>query len=325
MVKELQYKCGLLSLSTIVVINFFTSSANATQLTLTELQTFDTDGNTTNTPIFSGTEDYTPIGTNVVTGFEINNSGSIIDATNWNALEVNAVGTTKVIQYKQNDIACSPSGSPCNRLYANDAQYIYQDGLSLSTGINKTSSQSLETFTFQVLSLIGSTIGDGNPDIISADIAKNQSEDKWELLDINGDVFAILNTSSSDWNALGTQQLERYDINSNTVENFNDRPISGLAIELSDFTVISTGQALNPVDASSVYSLRIAIEDPTQNPVQPKTDYAFFGADPNSITLGIGQSSTVPFKFSPALGIIISVLMFSSNKLWKKLKSFQIN
>lgn len=57
-----QFRYNLLSAITISLIGFSTSSANAVQLDLTELRTSDTDGVTTNTQIFSGTEVYTPIG-----------------------------------------------------------------------------------------------------------------------------------------------------------------------------------------------------------------------------------------------------------------------
>ena len=313
-------KSFLLSANIIVLIDFSANSANAVQFSLTELQTSDTDGNTTNTPIFTGTEDYTPIGTNVVTGFEVDNSGSIISTTTWNALEVDAVGTTRVIQYKQNDTSCSPTGTPCIRLYDTDDKYLYQDGLSLSTGINKTTSQAQETFTFPVLNLTPSTIGDSNPDLISADIAINQSEDRWELLDSDGNLFAFLNTSSSDWNQLGTQQLERYDVTNDTVRAFNNRTVAGLALELSDFIVASTNQPLSSSDASNVSSLRILIEDPAEVPIEPKTDYAFFGADSNSIVLGTGVSSSVPFEFSPSLGLLLSGGGFFGMRFLKKRK-----
>ena len=89
--------------------------------------------------------------------------------------------------------------------------------------------------------------------------------------------------------------------------------------------VVSTSQPLNSSDTSNISSLRISIEDPAENPVQPKTDYAFFGADSNSITLGVGQSSEVPFEFSPTLGLIISGFSIGLHQLWKKWKNCQLN
>ena len=308
--------------------NCYCQSALAVQLDLTEIKTDETHTfNSAN----SGTL-YIPGGLNSVTEFTVeydDGSGGTTSITinpttdNFAALEVRSVYSDAPIQYQG-------IGS---KLYSNDYEYLTggTNGLSLSTGINKSTSDTiLDTLTFPVFSIDSSAIGDNSPDFIAADIALFQSYDKWELLDNNSDVVGSIvptpyetsgsdKPSNPDWSGiLGNQALARYKNSTNTLTDpWQNRPVYGLALELSDFDGLTTA------NAGSVTSMRITLSDDTvQNPPitnydgKPRTDYAFFAADTDSIVLGAQQQ--VPFEFSPGLGIILSLGIFGSNYARRK-------
>lgn len=309
--------------------NCYCQSAIAVQFDLTEIKTDEGHiFNSTN----SGTV-YTPTGLNSVTEFTVeydDGSGGTASTTinpasdNFQALEVTSIYTDSPIQYR----------GVGGKLYSNDSEYLTGgiNGLSLSTGVNKSQSDTiLDTLIFPVVSIDASAIGDNSPDFIAADIALYQSYDKWDLLDINGDVvgsivptpYATSNSnqpSNPDWSEiLGNQALARYRNSTSTLQDpWFDRTVSGLALELSDFDGLTTA------NASDVVSMRITLSDDTvQSPAitdydgKPRTDYAFFASDTDSIDLGF-QGQEIPFEFSPGLGIIISLGIFGSNYARRK-------
>ncbi|MDJ0601357.1 MAG: PEP-CTERM sorting domain-containing protein [Crocosphaera sp.] len=223
----------------------------------------------------------TPTTLNYVLSFTVEPSGggssTQISTEDFFALAPDTVETPFPIQYKEVG----------DKLFAEDQEYLTAgtNGLSLSTGINKTTRQDPEAFFFPVVFLDPTAINDGTVDFFAADIANNQSPDLWELLDAGGNVVASLvtegavtNPSNPDWTRLGTQNLERFRNSDNQILNFDNRQLSGLAVELSDFV------GLTALNASSVASMRITIADPN-NTVdnRPRTDYAFISSNINSI------------------------------------------
>ena len=283
-----------------------------------------------------------PTGENNVTEFKVewNNNGTLqtdtytigsgMGESDYVALEVNGVDVPYVIQ------RVTGGGQGANGsdfLLPNQADYLSAGtrGLSLSFGTNKAANQDQEIFTFPVLTLNESKVGDDVVDIFVGDIAQNQSLDKWELLDSNGVTIASLipqphNASNPDWTEIGTQDLERVDTQTGILAPDNgqgfyrsQRSVYGLALELSDFQLepaFGSG-SLTSTEADSVASMRISIgETPS---TQPKTDYAFFAADRDSITFDVGTSSSVPFEFSPTLGLILSGAGFSLMRLRRNL------
>lgn len=303
---------------------FNSAPASAFQLTLTEMTTDENivynDPDFTYTPNSNGFNSVTEFkvkdGSNAVQTYTI---GSGSGEANFVALEANGVDVPYVIQ---------PQGSrnlssSTNFLLPNQEDYLSAgaNGLSLSTGINKVSTQDQEIFTFPVLTIDSAKVGDNVVDILVSDVAQNQSPDRLELLDVNGNTIASLTPQSSDWQHLGKQNLERVDTatgNVSTTEGFFTQPrnVSGLALELSDFELDSGGGSLTGTEAASVTSMRISIaETPT---TKPKTDYGFFAADRESVTFDRGTSNMaeVPFEFSPALGL----LLIGLSVLWFKIK-----
>ncbi len=229
----------------------------------------------------------TPTTLNNVLSFTVEPSGgglsTQISTEDFFALAPDTVDTPFPIQYK----------NVGTKLFANDEDYLTAgtNGLSLSTGINKTIEQDREAFFFPVLFLNPTAINDGVVDFFAADIANNQSPDLWELLDADLNVVASLvtegtqtNPTNPDWNRLGTQNLERFRNSDNQILTFDNRHLSGLAFELSDFV------GLTALNASSVASMRITIANP-DNMVddrmvdnRPRTDYAFISSNINSIS-----------------------------------------
>ena len=311
----LQFKKAFIGLSCICALSFYGESVFAAQFTLTEIKT--DEGFTFN----SATGVETPTGLNSVTEFTVEWSGgppiTIDTATeNFQALDVTSIYSDAPIQYE----------GVGSKLYTNDSEYLTTgtNGLSLSTGLNKSISDTvIDVLNFPVLSIDSGAIGDDFPDFFAADIALYQSYDKWELLDTNGNVVGSVvptpyatsgtnNPSNPDWSAvLGQQALARYRNSTSTLQDpWQDRAVSGLALELSDFDGLTTA------NAGDVTSMRITLSDDTvQDPVindydgKPRTDYAFFASDRDSILL---SSQQVPFEFSPGLGLILSLAIFTS-------------
>ena len=261
-------------------------SALAVSFTVTQI--------TSEEAIFNEPSDtLTPTTLNNVLSFTVEPSGggssTQISTEDFFALAPDNVDTPFPIQYK----------GVGDKLFVNDQDYLTAgtNGLSLSTGINKTTAQDPEAFFFPVVFLNPTAINDGAVDFFAADIANNQSPDLWELLDADGNRVASLVTEGTitdptdpDWNRVGTQNLERIRNSNNQILNFDDRELSGLAVELSDFT------GLTALNAGSVASMRITIADP-DNLVdnRPRTDYAFISSNINSIRFeNQVQPETVP-------------------------------
>jgi hypothetical protein len=230
--------------------------------------------------IFNGPGDtLTPATLNNVTGFLYAPKGGgtpvAADIGNFFGLRPSTVDTPYPIQYQ----------GLATKLFPNDADFLSAgtQGMSLSTGINKISSQAREVWTFPVILLNPATIGDSVPDFFAADIANNQSPDLWELLDGSGNVIASTTTQGAqtggdDWTRLGTLHLDRYQNPGGPVQSFNDREMSALAIELSDFV------GLNMTNAADVRSMRFSIADPGfAGDNSPRTDYAFIASDIRSV------------------------------------------
>ncbi len=261
-----------MSFSEVAVAGMFT----VTQIT-SEERVFNAPSNT-----------LTPTGLNNVLSFTVEPTAggvsSQIATTPYFGLKPAIVDTPFPIQYK----------GVGGKLFADDAEYLSAgtQGLSLSTGINKITDQASETWFFPVISLDSSAIGDGLVDFFAADIANNQSPDLWELLDSAGGVVASLTTEGpqtggNDWNRLGTQNLDRWRNADDTLLAFNNRQMSAMAFELSEFI------GLTQANASSVASMRITIADPSSSDPQPRTDYAFISSDINAIKFS-NQVSAVP-------------------------------
>ncbi|MEL4898548.1 hypothetical protein [Crocosphaera sp. Alani8] len=152
------------------------------------------------------------------------------------------------------------------KLFEDDRDYLSAgtNGLSLLTGINKIVNQEQEVFFFPSLVTEG----------------------------------AITNPTDPDWNLLGTQNLERVDNNNGQeILTFDNRQLSGLAIELSDFV------GLTPQNARDVTSLRISLPE-TGN--DPRTDYAFISSDVNSVSFENQVLQEVPEPTS-LLGLVVTV------------------
>ena len=308
-----------------------------TEMTTDENFTYDGSANS---------EGIQPTGLNNLTQFKVEwdnggstqtdiyNIGSGAGEFDFVGLEINATNTSRVIQY----VGANQVNSGTNFLFPNDNDYISAGdrGLSLSTGLNKTGTNDTETITFPVLTFDTSTVGDDIVDLVVADIAENQSFDSWELLDSSGSTVASLtpepysfnNTPlpNNDWHRLGSQNLERVTVSNGTLQttgsNFTDnaKSVYGLALELSDFVLSSDGVSpLDSATAANVTSMRISV--PASGQTASKTDYAFFGANTDSITFAIGASSTIPFEFSPTLGLILSVFGIGLNQLRINLKT----
>lgn len=201
------------------------------------------------------------------------------------------------------------NGTPVTgKLFANDADYLSAgtQGLSLSTGINKITNQGSEEWFFPVIFIEPTAIGDGIVDFLVADIANNQSPDLWELLDVNGLVVASITpqgpqTGGNDWNRVGTQNLNRWRNSDNTLLSFNNRHLSAMALELSEFS------GLTAANANQVASMRITIADPGSSDPQPRTDYAFISSDINSIRFS-NQVQPSPAPAPDALLLMLSGL-----------------
>ncbi len=268
--------------------------------------------------------DVQPTGLNNVTSFQVDGTdtytiGNGVGESDFVGLEVNAVDVPNVIQYA----GANAVNSGTNFLLPNQQDYISAGnrGLSLSTGLNKVASQDQEIYTFPVITIDSAKVGDGLVDFFVADIAQNQSLDSWEFLDSSGNTVASIvpqphNAANPDWVELGRQDLERVNTNTGVVQSFDNRSVYGLALELSDFTLEGTSNPLTSTEASQISSLRISVGETINEP--PRTDYAFFSADRDSIQLAAGTSVVVPFEFSPALGLILSGLSLGFYKLKTK-------
>lgn len=286
-------------------------SAFAASFTVTQI--------TSEEAIFNEPSDtLTPTTLNNVLSFTVEprggGSSTQISTEDFFALAPDTVDTPFPIQYK----------GVGDKLFPNDQDYLTAgiNGLSLSTGINKTTAQDPESFFFPVVFLNPTAINDGNVDFFAADIAQNQSPDLWELLDADGNLVASLvtegtrtNPTNPDWNRVGTQNLERFRNSDNQILTFDNRHLSGLAVELSDFA------GLTALNADSVASMRITIADP-DNLVdsRPRTDYAFIGSNINSIRFE-NQVQPPPSVPEPSnlfsLGVILGLGLLS--RKWKKM------
>jgi len=251
-------------------------SFTVTQLTSEEM-VFNAPGDT-----------LTPTGLNNVLSFTVEPSlggpAVQIATTDYFGLQPASIDTPFPIQYP----------GVGGKLFPNDADYMSAgtQGLSLSTGINKTTAQSVETLFFPVVFIDPLAVGDGTVDFFIADIANNQSPDLWELLDSSGSVVASITpegpfTGGADWNRIGTLNLERYNNATMMVQDFPNRHLSAMALELTDFS------GLTQANASTVASMRITIADPAASDPRPRTDYAFISSDINSIQFS-NQVAPVP-------------------------------
>ena len=115
-----------------------------------------------------------------------------------------------------------------------------------------------------------------------ADLAKNQSVDRWSLLDKDGAEVAFL-TTEAGWTLLGEQNLDKWDNTNDVLLDFSAIPISALALHLSDFSGLTTA------NAGTVTSMEIQVSSNGA----PKTDYAFISSDVNSIQFS-NQVAPVP-------------------------------
>lgn len=203
--------------------------------------------------------------------------GTTYSTESFYALEPSGMTNEKSLQYQG---VASP-------LYPDRESYLTagNNGLSMSTGANLTTADPAEAWTFTRIFLDPAGVGDGIPDFLSVDIAQNQSGDVFDLIDSAGTVLATLGVNSSDWNKVGEQDLARVDNDSGVVSNatFDGRFIYGLAIELSDFVVVSTGEQLAATDTAilaAISNLRIRV--PGQGN-KPRTDYAFVASNTDTI------------------------------------------
>ncbi|MEM8778604.1 MAG: PEP-CTERM sorting domain-containing protein [Cyanobacteria bacterium P01_G01_bin.49] len=283
-------------------------SALAVSFTVTQI--------TSEEAIFNEASDtLTPTSLNNVLSFTVEPNGggasTQVSTKDFFGLAPDTIDTPFPIQYKGID----------NKLFANDQDYLTAgtNGLSLSTGINKTTAQDLESFFFPVIFLDPTAIGDQVVDFFAADIANNQSPDLWELLDADGNVVASLvtegtktNSTDPDWNRLGTQNLERYNNSTGQIQTFDNRQLSGLAFELSDFV------GLTASNASSVTSMRMTIADPDNSvDSRPRTDYAFISSNINSISFQnqVQPTQTVPEPTNLwSLGVILGLGLLSKKR-----------
>lgn len=169
-------------------------------------------------------------------------------------------------------------------LLESDADYLNagSNGMSLSTGINKTPKYDPDSYVFSLSGFDVDIVGDGGVDFFAADIAYNQSSEEISIWDDNGNIIAEYVMTPADWDAeIGWQQVDR--INTDGSINYEDfiAPVSVIAIELSDFTLtegwdwdmVATNAAFIQVDVPALDDDEEVDDD---NP--PKTDYAFLFA-----------------------------------------------
>ncbi len=271
------------------------SSALAVSFKVTSMETKDGDNNYTFSSDNTG-QIVTPEGYNNVTSFTVDRTEteSVVEnitiptANKFFALRTDGVTTRYPIQPKFDPV----NGGPLNgKLYNDDDDYLSAgaNGLSLSTGVNKISSQAVETLIFPVVYIDPSKVDDGMVDFFAADIAFNQSPDTWNLLDEQGAVVASLITEGNiasdpgdhdggnDWTELGKQNVNRWDNQKNQLDTKwgnTSRSVSAIAFELADFDLVTGANWAN------VRSMEIIIADETDI---PRTDYAFIASNTDSI------------------------------------------
>jgi len=257
-----------------------------------------------------------PTTLNNVVGFTVergNGPSSRISTESYYGLRPASVDTPFPIQPKTLD-----GQNLSTKLFAYDADYLSagRQGLSLSTGINKTTSQQRESWFFPVIFLDPSAVDDDIVDFLVADIADNQSPDLWEFLDSNGDPIASITTEGpqtggTDWNRIGTLNLNRWSNAAGQVEAFNNRELSAMALELSDFT------GLTSANASLVASMRVTIADPSLSSQRPRTDYAFISSDINSIRFS-NQLGPANIPSPSTVALLLLGLLFVATTQYRK-------
>lgn len=262
------------SLSALAAVSFDVTSFEGTELTFND----------------SATNFGTPETLNSLVAFTAN--GITYSADPFQALRPSGMTNGVSLQYQ----------GPTSALYPTREDFLTVglNGLSLSTGANLVaSSDPPENWSFTRIFLDPNGVGDGVPDFLAADIANGQSNDLLELVDSNGTVLANLTLTSGDWNKLGEQNLARVsNVTGNvTNANFTNRHVLGVAIELSDFTNLSTGMALSSSDTATldaISNLRIRVPG---TGTQPRTDYAWIASNTDTIRF----AEQVPEPHSAAL------------------------
>lgn len=244
----------------------------------------------------TSTDPLVPKGFNNVTSYSftdgITTSKVTIDE-HYQSLPVLDINTQYVIQPSQ----------LTTTLYSDSGSYLNAgaNGMSLSTGINKTTAQAADLFRFQINNMNFNSINDGIADFFSADIARNQSADILRFLDAEGNLLASFTVDPTDWTQeLGYQTLDRWDLttgtyNSTGASDDDILPVNAIALELSEFE-LETGVSWQDL-ADHAAELQVEIPSPT------KTDYAFlFAVDSRDLNVtSIPEPATAGFLAAVSL------------------------